>query len=394
LRFYLIFMREFRLAKSWRITTYFLCVVFTIVAGYLLYMLFSTPFINKHIFYPAGSLALLFLVYYMYKDTRSGKFIITDEDLTLISPFGRRTLRFENIRGYRKIENYLVIIPESKAHKQIKVSTYLGDSNAIEEWLAFHFPNVDDLETEQEEMEIAQNEEFGITEESRHQRLEEARKVAKYANRGAWVLMLWIVFYPHPHTLAVALGIAYPLVAIGICYFYRGMMKGGDREKSAYPSVIESFVLPGVAIALRALMDYNILFYDNAWIMLAVLVPGLFLLFQIPTGGFRPRKAADYVFLAIFPLFTFGYSFGTVININCLTDRSTPADYNTVIEGKRISKGKTTTYYLDLRPWGDLKEKHEVKVSRKEYEKAKVNDPVTVVQRKGYFNIPWVTVHL
>jgi hypothetical protein len=179
-----------------------------------------------------------------------------------------------------------------------------------------------------------------------------------------------------------------------LCYLYRGLMKGGDKKKSAYPSVVEAFFVPSMGVLLRMLFDYNIISYNNGWIVVALLTAGLFVLYQIPTGGFKPRTAADYIFLALFPLVTFCYSFGSITLANCMFDESPPVSYHTTIVDKRISEGKTTTYYLTLEPWGDLTEPEEVKVSRAEYEQANNDDRITITQRKGYFGMPWITVTL
>lgn len=80
-----------------------------------------------------------------------------------------------------------------------------------------------------------------------------------------------------------------------------------------------------------------------------------------------------------------------MLSINCLLDSSETV-YTTTIAGKRISKGKTTTYYLELNPWGDRKEIEDVKVSRERYESVDIGDDTEVTQHQGALGTPWILV--
>jgi len=54
-----------------------------------------------------------------------------------------------------------------------------------------------------------------------------------------------------------------------------------------------------------------------------------------------------------------------------------------------ISSGKSTTYYLELTPWGQQKDIEEVSVSKALYNKLEQNDKVNIYYMKGQFDIPW-----
>lgn len=386
-------MKEYRLARGWRIASYVFCLAFLVLSGALGYFgVTSYPDLVSVFFYSGGMLLLLFLTWYMYMDTRFGKLVIEESTVSLRGPFGVTTLPYEAVKGYRPIENYLVLVPSGKTFRQIKISTYLEEIREIQEWAVSNFPDVRELEREEEEKEIMADQELGITEESRYKRLAEARKVARYFNWFAWAITAWVLFYPRPYAVAIIAGIATPLIALALCYLYRGMMKGGDRENSAYPSVAEAFILPGLAIMLRALFDYNILDYSKAWLPMGVMTAGLFLLYQLPTGGFSPKKTSDYIFLSLFPLFTFIYSFGALLTLNCTFDKAEPDVYTSTVIDKRISGGKTTSYYLELEPWGDLGKPQEVKVSRALYENTVIDNRVEVYQFEGFLKIPWFDI--
>jgi hypothetical protein len=88
----------------------------------------------------------------------------------------------------------------------------------------------------------------------------------------------------------------------------------------------------------------------------------------------------------------FGYGYGAVVTLNCMYDKSEPKTFNATILDKRISSGKSTTYYLELTPWGQQKEIDEVSVSKDLYNNLNKNDKVNIYYMQGKFDIPWFEV--
>lgn len=310
-------MREYRLTAFWRFISYVLAIAFLTLAIYCLIKPLSTPFRLTHVFNYIGSALLILLAYGLYREARYGKFIIDfiAREITLISPFRKRTLPFDAIKGYRKIDRYLFIMPTNRKFKRIRLDNNMENNDEIKNWLFQNFPDIAELEALEDEKEIAQNEDLGTTEEARFQRVGEAKKAARIMNTIAWISLAWILFYPHPYTIAITVGILIPVVTLFICYFYNGLMKGGDKQKSGYPSVVIAFVLPGMVIALRSMLDNTILSYRNGWISIMLISVILYLLYLLPTQGLKPKNTTDYIFLCILPFFVFAYSFGSVVLI-------------------------------------------------------------------------------
>jgi hypothetical protein len=385
-------MREYKLSKFWLVVTYVSCLVLTGLSIFLFYFPATETFKPVHIlFYCVGG-GFLFLAIYGIVDAIRGKVVIDENEITLVNPFGKRKLAHSEIHGYRVVQNYFVVEPFDKKLKKIKISTYLSPKSEIEEILRSNFSNLDFEDKLAEHSEILSNEEFGITEETRFQRLERAKKIARYANYFSWALLIWIVCYPHPYNVAIGAGIIYPTFAVFVCYLYRDWMKGGDNDNSAYPSMAESFVLPSIGITLRSTLDTNIISYSAGWPLIILLTVGFFILYQIPTGGFRPKKTSDYVFLILFPLFSFCYGYATVTLLNWKADHSKAELHQTIVTDKRIDDGKIKTYHLVLKPWNGWIEEEDVKVDYDDFQRVNISDSVTVHQYKGYFSMPWVKV--
>ena len=75
-----------------------------------------------------------------------------------------------------------------------------------------------------------------------------------------------------------------------------------------------------------------------------------------------------------------------------MLDGSKPADYETLVTEKRVSSGKTKTYYVKLEPWGTLTDVEEVKVTPEEYAAIEKGDLITIQQHAGSLKIPWVEI--
>jgi hypothetical protein len=384
-------MEEYRLAKGWRIVTYIISPLMIGLGIGLIVMSFSKP-LWTIVLLTVVALGLLFLFVYAIIDAYKGKFVIAVDYVEIHSPFGIRRLDVNAIRGYRRDKNYIHIIPIEKRDKTIKVSLYYGGMLQILDWLSERYIDLDVADAQQEYDEILQNPALGITEEVIERRLEEAKKIARYANGASWVVLIWVFFYPKPYDIAVGVAMVFPLLVLLICYSYRGFMRGDDNEKGSYPSVITAFIMPSLVLGLRALLDFNILEYKEGWIFIGFMAVTLYIAYMLPTGGFTFRKTSDYFLAILFPIFTFFYSFGIYVTLNCRADRSEPAFYQTAVESKRTSSGKSTTYYLDLQPWEGRTGTEEVTVSHSEYDAVQKGDSVSILQYKGYLRMPWIEV--
>jgi hypothetical protein len=327
---------------------------------------------------------------FLIREIKISKFGIGIDRVYLVSMIYNRTLYFDQISGWRQVEQEFHILPSDKTLKKIRVTMYFKDSAEIRHFLIEHFPNLDDVEAETEHLEIVQNAEFGITEEARLRRLEQARKAARYTEWAGWALALWIFFAPRPYELSVTLGIVYPFLAVALCFLYRGLIRSDGGKKSPYPTVLTTIIVVPMMVAYRAIVDVHILSYGNGWILMIITTMILFVSYQVPTGGFSFRKKADILTFWLVLLLLMAYGYGTVTLTNAIADSSQPVVYPTVIKAKRISSGKSTTYYLELKKWGNLTEDEEVSVHRSQYDFFAVGDSIHVNLRPGVFSMPWI----
>jgi hypothetical protein len=85
------------------------------------------------------------------------------------------------------------------------------------------------------------------------------------------------------------------------------------------------------------------------------------------------------------------YAFGVVTVADTLLDRRQPATYATTVLDRHIVHGRSTTYYLDLAPWGPYARENKMSVGHREYASAQIGEAVCLSLHAGYLHAPWYT---
>ena len=83
------------------------------------------------------------------------------------------------------------------------------------------------------------------------------------------------------------------------------------------------------------------------------------------------------------------YGFGSITQINCLFDRSSPQTYTSVIEEKYTTTGKGAHYHIRIKPWQSDGRSRSIDIRKSEYERTTLGQPITIFVKQGLFNIPW-----
>jgi hypothetical protein len=185
---------------------------------------------------------------------------------------------------------------------------------------------------------------------------------------------------------------AMPILCLFVLQFYKGLVRIDERNGSAHPTLIYAIFLPAMTILLRAIFDYNILDHANIWLPTILIALALTIVMAISTREFKLKRFVDVFSLFFVAVCMFVYSYGSIVLLNCMYDKSPSTHHTATIINKRISSGKTTTYYLELTVWGPQREADEVSVSKDFYNRVAKDQVVNVYLQKGKFNIPWFEV--
>ena len=100
-------------------------------------------------------------------------------------------------------------------------------------------------------------------------------------------------------------------------------------------------------------------------------------------GSAVPGSLVAFLFLSAF------YGFGLASVADTLADHSTPVTYQIQVAGKHVSRGKSTTCYLDLPPWGPIYHPNRISVSSSVYRNTIAGDPVCLELRSGALRAAW-----
>jgi uncharacterized membrane protein len=386
--------REFRTAKGWRIFIYIfspLLIGLFIYVGFIPFSSENSNLTLKLILIPVSLGGTTIFIYGLVETIKS-RIIVASNSISSLSIFGTKTLDFHEIKGFRIDDNYIRIISNSENKKSINISLYIEKSGQLIEWVSNHFIELDSHEAKQEEQQILTDHEFGINARTREYKLNEARKFAKYINIIGGLTCVWLWFYPRPYLLSISVGMVVPALAFISLYVYRGLIRFDERKNSAHPSIIYGFLLPSVGLLIRAIMDYEILEYKSIWIAVSISTIALTFLFILGTKEIKFTKFIDYFTTLSLTGMILCYSFGTYAISNCLFDKSEPEIFKSEVIDKEISSGKSTTYYLTLKPWGPRTETERVSVTKNEYAVTDKGDTVDIYLRQGLLKTSWFYV--
>ena len=388
---YIRMTQEFRMAKGWSIFIYlFAPIIITLFAflGIIPFMTEEFSLLAAWILVPVSAGMVAFMVYGVLS-TYKGRLIIQEDKIVEIGVFYNLELLIEDIKGFRSDQNNFYFIPKDKSSKRIKITQHVGNKSDLTDWMFTNFENVEVIEGAREVEDILANKEFGDTTEKRKSKLKQARLVAMMLNAVGTVLGILLFFYPYPYDLLTMAALIYPIFILASLHFFKGIIRIDQKNASGYPSIIYGLLFTGGTLALRSLLDFEILDYRNFWLP-AVSITGVVALVMFSmTFEFKFKKTVDY-FSAVFLVgFLFMYSYGGIINYNCIYDDSQAAVYSSEILDMRISTGKMTTYYVELNPWGPETEIEEVSISEELYKELVVGETVNLYLHEGKVNIPW-----
>lgn len=214
-------------------------------------------------------------------------------------------------------------------------------------------------------------------------RLSVAKRVVKWMNAATLIVSLWVWLYPRPYFLAVGLLCALPWVTMLIAMRGKGAYSLDGRENEIRPTLALALYSPGVALALRATEDGNV--FDRQvmlWLVVAATAACALVLLACVKELRRTKPG-----MVLVPLLMSVYCFGAAGVANMRFDTSVGELFAVRVLDKRVHSGKSTTYHLNLAPWGPRTEQAEEAVQRDLYDQLRIGDQVCVSLKAGAFKV-------
>lgn len=226
------------------------------------------------------------------------------------------------------------------------------------------------------------------TPEEKIQRMRSAARVSQVLTWVTLAAFAWAIFYPHPYRWVVLMLAVLPWVSVALAAFRGSVYRLDTYNNDVYINVGIAMLIPGFALALRALFDVQVLDWPRAaWLTAggAIACMGIIYLFVAEVRGQLSGL------LTLLVLMT-AYSYGLVMIANKQLDRGEPAMHSVGVLAKRVTTGQGITRYLQLEPWGERKEAEEVEVDESMYESAAVGSAVCVYVFPGALGLRWYQV--
>lgn len=387
--------KEYRIAKGWKIFIWICLPLFMILFGWLGIMPYTEEKFNLTLalILTPIALGLEFLMILGLIDTIKNKLIIEKESITSIGVFKTKKINIKSVKGFKVDKNYLYFFPENKRDKKIKVSTFVGRFGELLEWSEQQFNNLDLDEFINEENEILENNEFGRTQEEREDRLAKAKKTTKAINTISWIVALSTWFYPHFYQTQIVLCAILPIVGLIIYKISKGLIRLDEKPNSPYPNIHSTLIVPSLTLLIRALVDFTVFDYSNLWLPILTIVAVFGILILMDSNiQYDLKKGLTYLTILGTLIIIGAYAYGLLITTNVTFDESEPIVYNVKILDKRISSGKSTTYYLELEKWGPQNNIDEVSVTKDIYNSKEIGDKAVVYFNNGLYKIPYYFV--
>ncbi len=319
------------------------------------------------------------------------KIVLKTNAIELREIFTTKQLLRTQLAGWRIVPGQyistLVLVPRDPSAAKIEIGLTIKTDSFFLDWLSAA-PNLDETELEQSRSELESNLELGVTREQRSERIATARSVATWLNWIAWIAAVWGWFYPRPYWLVILVLSGLPIVAALIGLRSRGLYQFEGRRNDLRPSLASPVILPGAALAIRALSDLHFLHWQYL-IPLAMIV--CFAITAIITAADPIIRQRRWPVLTIFFL-TVMYGSGVAAQADMFLDRSNPRRFSTEVLKKHVSRGRSTSYMLTISPWGPQSTFTDVEVSARDYNSIQPGQSVCIYLFPGALRIPWYLV--
>lgn len=200
---------------------------------------------------------------------------------------------------------------------------------------------------------------------------------------GAWA---WLAAGPY----AIAILAACPWIALYAVARSGGHLTIYDRRHRRYPvSIGVAFVFPGLILMVDSVRSIKLLSWESAMAISACVAAALW--FAALKIDPVVRLKVGYTVGAFLLCAPYGYGLAT--EANARLDHSPVATYSTRVTGKHVSHGRrSTSYDLNLEPWGPHLHGDRVSVSSALYRSTLVGNDICVDVRRGALRIEWYVV--
>jgi hypothetical protein len=308
------------------------------------------------------------------------------DSVEVFEVYRRRYLTRPEIEGrghfsYGQGMSAWVLVPKPGFGGRIKLSTLLKTDKAYLSWI-HSLPDLDLEKKRAADREgtqaVASIKEQGFSELT-------LRRMASGLTVAVYVIGFGSFLLSDPDHVLIWLLLALPWVGILLVAKFAPFYRFGGPRNSPLPDLSLVLIGPGLFLALGALRSIAPIGWEGP---LLISVLGSVMLVGV---AFRcdPWLKKHLGVTALVLILCCGYGYGAGMEVNALLDRSTPQKYRVIVTGKHVSHGKSTSYHLNLAPWGPEVSGQDLMVSYSQYAVVKRGDAVCMLLRSGALSVAW-----
>ncbi|MCX7746608.1 MAG: hypothetical protein N2645_06940 [Clostridia bacterium] len=382
--------KTYKISFGWKLLILILVLPPTSAFIYLGIIPFTTPHKNIYsiVFFLFISVSLTAVIIIGVIYTFIYRITIFDHSIVQRNLLSEVKIDFSEIIGFRVIPNRGIILYTNSKKRKIELSIYMEKKDEIIDWVSENFKSFDDEEIQEDAIDIIKDAKNDDEQEEIIKKFDIATRIMRILNFLSVVTALWAFIIPRPYEIAIIANAAFPMIALLFMVKYKGIVSFEEYKNSIRPSVGPMAILPALAIALRAFLDFQIIYsklFWAYWIAISLFFIGIFVIVTLKSNEHKKHKGV----LILIAIMLITYSYGVMLHANCLFDSSQPKRYKTTIVDKKISGGKTTSYYLKVTSWGKFETETKISVSKSLFSSVIKGNEVYIYEMGGNLGIKW-----
>ena len=370
--------------KAWLRTIYFvLGLFFIIVCGVAAWSVAARidPFLVFML------IAFIALGCYLAGTAIVSRLILDGDQIQVQTLLQSRTATSDEIEGYRTIStrngSYLQI-QLKQGRGTITISHAFDTDDDFRAWLQ-RLTDLDEQGRKAILDQIEQNPELGSTPDERLAGLSTARtwNIALGVLTAAALAML-LFGGPQMHIpSAVVLAFA-PALAVFLAHQQPLLYTIFKPRRDPRTDITLTFVIGSLGLLFAG--------NNNHFVTLRPLLPWMALVaVMMLLAGMRFLHGNPQVFGAAIALLLLSglYGFGVIAQLDTLPDLAPSSSFTAQVNGEHASHGRSTTYYLDLDPWGPIETNNSISVPWSVYRATQPGDTICLALHPGALHVPW-----
>lgn len=318
--------------------------------------------------------------------------VVDDTSLTVTHAFSTRSVLLDEISGYRKGSKDTILLDLKSGERALTIPNSIERRSELIGWLKGKYPDIDAERAKEVTEAVLHDDRYGDTEEERAAKLAMAKKLMIYS-AVAPLLFIWVIIDPQPFRLLMLILLAIPVLAVWLTWYYKGILQVFVSNKRPYPSLIVGIIGTVFAALIAIIRVYKVyLFGGHGLLLLVGCSIVLTLLWAIACRAALEGDKNPFVVYGGMLLIAGVYAYNALLFINCSYDTNPPEKWRVGVDRKYAQHGRSTSYWLDLSPWGRYDAGKSVSVEYKFYHSVAEGDTVNVLIHPGECGIAWYEV--